>query len=48
MSVSYLFPEVSLMCYRIGNLLGEGKAKRAGMAAKTSLVIALAISALTR
>ncbi|KAJ2918977.1 hypothetical protein MD484_g1459, partial [Candolleomyces efflorescens] len=32
---------------RIGNLLGEGKAKRAGVSANTSIVIALAISVLT-
>ncbi|RXW17121.1 hypothetical protein EST38_g8726 [Candolleomyces aberdarensis] len=32
---------------RIGNLLGERKAKRAGVSAKTSIVIALAVSCLT-
>lgn len=34
--------------YRIGNLLGEHKAKRAGAAAITAVLMALGIAALTR
>ena len=33
---------------RIGNLLGEQKAKRAGMAAKTSIIMALLLSMISR
>jgi len=33
---------------RVGNLLGEQKAKRAGVAANTSLVLALVMSGISR
>jgi hypothetical protein len=39
---------VNVFIKRVGNLLGEGKARRAGVSANTSLVLALAMSGISR
>jgi len=47
-SVPFIPLILDFMAGSIGNLLGEQKAQRAGVAANTSIVMALAIAAIPR